>query len=153
MEKKMWWIESNPRKPIGSCSSLLGSSPIGAGSLRNEPRAHYHMTTAGPATYAYGLSDLNSAGSGPRNKNNNNNDDKEEDGEEAARGFSSRVQNPTTKLTGAQLTYLFVMQALPSMLIAGALNFAVAYRKSIPPPPPPPPPHTTQKPNQTGRTR
>ncbi|KAL2150822.1 hypothetical protein VTH82DRAFT_7385 [Thermothelomyces myriococcoides] len=152
----MWWIESNPRKPTGSCSSLLGDSPARAGSSRHEPRAHYRTTTTAgsPVTFAYGLSDLSSAergrgrGRNPQNKNSinknikdskqNEEEEEEEEEEEACTGFSSRVRNPTTKLTGAQLSYLLVKQALPSMFITGAVNFAVAcpmYAAAGSPPP------------------
>ncbi|KAL2162085.1 hypothetical protein VTH06DRAFT_7870 [Thermothelomyces fergusii] len=134
----MWWIESNPRKP----TSPFGSSPpTGTGSFRSEPGTYYHHM---PAASTYGLSDLSSAGRGPRGENkrksNNKDEDNEDDKEDAAaaRGFSSRVQKPTTKLTWAQVTYLLLKQALPSTLIAGAINFAVGYPMYASPRPAPP---------------
>ena len=42
---------------------------------------------------------------------------------------------PTMKLTGSQLLYIWVMQALGSMVLGGGINFAIAtgmYRCGLP---------------------
>lgn len=44
-------------------------------------------------------------------------------------GFDPRVKNPRAWLNGRQFSYLLLSQAIPSMVIAGGLNAACAYRE------------------------
>lgn len=121
----MWWISSNPA-PTSSTTEL---TPV---QLEDGVAAH-----VGPAPGTWDMAaSHDSTRSTPANAAN------------TAAGtttsplpFDPRMKAPTTKLTGAQLFYIIVMQAIPAMIIAGLVNFVVGYRK--PPAPPTNPPTTT----------
>ncbi|KAK4042363.1 hypothetical protein C8A01DRAFT_44616 [Parachaetomium inaequale] len=60
--------------------------------------------------------------------------------EAAPNGYDARMLPATTELSRRQWAYLLLIQALSSMLIAGALNFAAGYPVYATPRPPPGPP-------------